>query len=80
MWVLRVEGFSLNYFAFSFTGYTFYTIYLSIGAFTDLEGAGTIVIADMVFIYHTVFVIIIQLIQCIIYQVIFALFRREKIN
>lgn len=75
-----MEGFSLNYFAFSLTGYTFYTIYLTVGAFTHLEGAGTIVIADMVFIYHTVIVIIIQLIQCIIYEVISSLSRKAKIS
>lgn len=65
----RVEGFSLNYFAFSFTGYTYYTIYLTLGRFTDIKGAGTVVIADLIFIYHTVIMIIIQLIQCITYDV-----------
>lgn len=73
-----MEGFSLNYFAFSLTGYTYYAIYLSVGAFTDLQGAGTIVIADLFFIYHTVLVIAIQLTQCIIYEVLPNILRKER--
>jgi hypothetical protein len=76
----RVEGFSLNYFAFSFTGYTYYTIYLTLGRFSNLKGAGTVVIADLIFIYHTVFMIIIQLIQCIIYHVYWTSHRKGQIN
>jgi cystinosin len=36
------------------------------------------VLGDMIFIYHTVFVIIIQLIQCIIYDVLLPLIQKGK--
>jgi hypothetical protein len=72
-----VEGFSLDYLAFNISGYTFYTIYSSIGYFTDIEGAGTVVIADLIFVYHSVILVAIQTFQCCIYEV-FTPKRREE--
>ena len=63
----RVEGFSLDYLVLNITGYTFYTIYSSVGYFTDITGAGTVVIADLFFVYHAGVMTIIQIIQCCIY-------------
>lgn len=67
--LLRVEGFSLDYLVFNITGYTFYIIYSSVGYFTDIKGAGTVVIADLVFVYHAALMVVIETIQCIIYEV-----------
>jgi len=73
-----VEGFSLDYLIFNITGYTLYTIYSSIGYFTDIQGAGTVVIGDLIFVYHSVLMIIIQSIQCLIYEVISCLTQHGK--
>jgi hypothetical protein len=62
-----VEGFSLDYLVFNISGYTFYTIYSSVGYFSDIGGAGTVVIADLVFVYHSMLMIAIQVVQCCIY-------------
>ena len=67
--ILSVEGFSLDYLVFNVSGYTFYTIYTTLGYFTDLEGAGTVVIADLVFVYHSVVMVAMQVYQCCIYKV-----------
>lgn len=64
-----MEGFSLDYLLLNVSGYTFYTIYTTLGYFTDLEGAGTVVIADLVFVYHSVLMVAIQVYQCCIYKV-----------
>ncbi len=52
---------------FNITGYTFYGIYSSVGYFTTIEGAGTVVIADLIFVYHSILMVIIETIQCFIY-------------
>lgn len=67
--IVSVEGFSLDYLLLNVSGYTFYTIYTSLGYFTDLGGAGTVVIADLVFVYHSVLMVAIQVYQCCIYKV-----------
>jgi hypothetical protein len=64
-----VEGFSMNYLTLNITGYSLYTIYLSAGYFTHLSGAGTVVIADIIFVYHAMFFIIVHSIQAVIYPV-----------
>jgi cystinosin len=63
----RVEGFSLDYLMFNISGYALYSIYSSIGYFTTIKGAGTVVIGDLVFVYHSVLMVIIQIYQCTIY-------------
>lgn len=64
---LSVEGFSLNYLVMNISGYAFYGIYTTLGYFYHEEGAGTVVIADLVFVYHAIAMVIIQTIQVIIY-------------
>jgi len=64
-----VEGFNLDYLVLNISGYTFYAIYSSLGYFTDMEGAGTVVIADLVFVYHGIVMIAIEAVQCCIYEV-----------
>jgi len=59
----------MDYLAFNITGYTLYTIYSTFGYFTDLQGAGTVVIADLVFVYHTMLMMVINIAQCWIYSV-----------
>lgn len=66
-----MEGFNLDYLVFNISGYTFYTAYSSIGYFTDVDGAGTVVIADLIFVYHSMLMIAIQVVQCFIYEVRF---------
>lgn len=63
---------------FNITGYTFYIIYSSVGYFTDIKGAGTVVIADLVFVYHAALMVVIETIQCVIYEVYCDLLKRGK--
>ena len=53
-----VEGFSLDYLMLNLIGYTFYGIYSSIGYFTNTKGAGTVVLADLIFVYHAIPIVI----------------------
>jgi hypothetical protein len=62
-----VEGFSLNYLVFNIFGYTFYSIYNTLGYFFHMKGAGTVVIADLVFSYHALFICGVLAIQTMIY-------------
>ena len=55
----------MNYFIMNVSGYTLYTLYTSIGFFTDLEGAGTVVLADLLFVYHAMFCLTIEIIQAL---------------
>ena len=55
----RVEGYELNYLVMNISGYTFYGIYSTIGFFTNISGAGTVVIADLIFVYHAILMVII---------------------
>jgi hypothetical protein len=68
----------LDYLVFNISGYTFYTIYSTAGYFTDIKGAGTVVIADLIFVYHSVAMVAIQTIQCFIYEVCVGGFREER--
>lgn len=69
--VFRVEGYSYNYFVMNFSGYLLYTLYMSIGYFTTIKGAGTVVIADLLFVYHAMFMMILYSIQFLMYPVIY---------
>lgn len=55
------------------SGYLLYALYMSIGYFTDIKGAGTVVLADLLFVYHAMFIMIVFSIQCIIYPVSISL-------
>jgi hypothetical protein len=55
----RVEGYSLNYLTLNIFGFTFYSIYSTLGFFYKMQGAGTVVIADLVFAYHALFITIV---------------------
>ena len=72
--MLRVEGFSLDYLVLNITGYGLYTIYSTVGYFTDIPGAGTVVIADLVFVYHGVLMVTIQVYQVWKYEVTICLY------
>ncbi len=51
-------------------GYTLYGIYSTIGYFTDIKGAGTVLLPDLIFVYHAIPVVIFQVGQCFYYPVI----------
>lgn len=51
------------------SGYMLYTIYMNIGYFTHIKGAGTVTLSDLIFVYHTMLMMILYTIQCIIYPV-----------
>lgn len=72
----RVEGFNLDYLVLNITGYGLYTIYSSVGYFTDIPGAGTVVIADLVFVYHGVLMVTIQVYQVWRYEVCSISYRK----
>ncbi len=77
----RVEGFSLDYLILNICGYTFYGIYSTIGFFTDIKGAGTVLLGDLIFVYHAIPMVIILAIQCVIYPVlIFLIIEGKKQN
>lgn len=48
-------------------GYTLYGIYSTIGYFTSISGAGTVVFADIFFVYHAIAMVIIQSLQVLYY-------------
>ena len=48
-------------------GYILYGIYSTVGYFTTISGAGTVVLADIIFVYHAITMVIIQTIQACIY-------------
>ena len=76
-----MEGLNLNYFALNINGYAFYTIYLSVGYFTpDVKGAGTVVIADLIFVYNAMAMMFVQLFQFCIYDVESDVFRKDRIG
>lgn len=52
---------------------------MTVGYFTDIKGAGTVVIADLIFVYHAMLMVTIYAVQCIIYPVNCYLFiERQK--
>lgn len=57
----------MNYLIMNICGYTYYTLYSSIGYFTDIEGAGTVVILDLIYVYHAMFCVIIEGLQSLYY-------------
>lgn len=58
----------MNYFFLNITGFTLYSIYTTVGFFfPEVEGAGTVVIADLVFCYHAILMNMILTIQVLIY-------------
>jgi hypothetical protein len=62
-----VEGYSLNYLLLNTFGYTFYSIYSTLGFFFGMEGAGTVVVADIVFAYHALLCCVVLGVQAYIY-------------
>lgn len=58
-----MEGFDLNYLVMDIVGYAFYGIYSSLGFFMHEKGAGTVVINDLIFVYHALFIMVIEVIQ-----------------
>ena len=63
----RVEGFPLNYVLINVTGWTCYSTYTTLGYFTTIKGAGTVVLFDFVFVCHAMLMVAIGCIQCCIY-------------
>ena len=57
----------MNYLVMNICGYTYYALYSSIGYFTDIQGAGTVVTFDLIYAYHAMFCVVIEGIQSIIY-------------
>ena len=45
-------------------GYAFYGIYTTIGYFTDIQGAGTVLLGDLLFVYHAIPLVILMAVQC----------------
>lgn len=74
-----VEGFSLNYMLLNLNGNLLYTIYTSVGFFTKIQGPGTVVLADLIYVYYAIFMTLIELFQCFIYPVnIYSILERQK--
>lgn len=63
----RVEGYSLNYLVMNISGYLFYSIYSTLGFFFKVKGAGTVVVADLIFVYHALLMCLVLSIQACIY-------------
>jgi hypothetical protein len=63
----RVEGYSMNYLVMNICGDLLYGIYSTLGYFFHFRGAGTVVVADLVFIYHALLMCVILTIQACIY-------------
>lgn len=76
--IFRVEGFSFNYEVFNVCGYLFYSFYCTLGFFFHQQGAGTVVISDLVFAYHSLLMVAIEGVQCFIYKVIWSKLRKAK--
>lgn len=64
---IRVEGYSLNYLVMNISGYIFYGIYSTLGYFFSFKGAGTVVIADLIFVYHALLMCLVLSVQALIY-------------
>lgn len=63
----RVEGYSMDYLTMNIVGYVFYSSYSTLGYFFHMKGAGTVVIADLVFPYHALFICLVMAVQAYIY-------------
>ena len=57
----------MDYLVLNIVDYIFYMIYSTLGYFFKFRGAGTVVIADLVFVYHALFVCTVLSIQTCIY-------------
>jgi hypothetical protein len=57
----------MDFIIYNIVGYTFYGIYSTLGYFFEAKGAGTVVIADLIFIYHGFLMVVIWAIQAYIY-------------
>lgn len=55
---------------------------MTLGYFTTIKGAGTVVLADLLFVYHAMLMMILYGIQFVIYKVVICviIFRKEKID
>jgi hypothetical protein len=62
-----VEGCQMDFVVYNMVGYVFYGIYTTLGYFYKDPGAGTVVIADLIFIYHGILMVLIWIIQAVIY-------------
>jgi cystinosin len=58
---------SLDFLVLNICGFVFYAIYSTIGFFTDIKGAGTVVLGDLIFAYHALVMVLIWLVQAVIY-------------
>lgn len=65
--LLRVEGYSMDYLVMNIIDYVFYGIYSTLGFFYKFRGAGTVVVSDLVFVYHALFICSVLSIQACIY-------------
>jgi hypothetical protein len=52
---------------FNIFGYAFYSIYSTLGYFFKMKGAGTVVIADLVFAYHALTICFVLAAQAVMY-------------
>lgn len=57
----------MNYLVMNISGDLFYGIYTTLGYFFHFKEAGTVVIADLVFIYHALLMCLVLSIQACIY-------------
>ena len=57
----------MNYLVMNINGYIFYGIYSTLGYFFKFKGAGTVVIADLIFVYHALLMCLVLSIQACIY-------------
>ncbi|EGR28750.1 pq loop repeat family protein [Ichthyophthirius multifiliis] len=67
-----VQGCKLDFVILNFTGFLFYSIYTTVGYFTDnpeKSGTGDVSIQDVVFAYHACILTIVTLLQTFIYPV-----------
>ena len=58
---------SLDFLALNICGFAFYALYSSIGFFTTIKGAGTVVLADLLFAYHALVMVLLWLVQTFLY-------------
>ena len=64
----RVEGMSLDFLALNICGFVFYSLYSTIGFFfPHIKGAGTVVLADLLFAYHALAMVLLWLVQAYFY-------------
>jgi hypothetical protein len=57
----------MDFIVYNVVGYMFYATYSTLGFFFLDPGAGTVVLADIIFIYHGLLMVFVWAIQAIIY-------------